>query len=349
MNREVVMEKTLQIGILGAGYIGGVHAKALSSIEGVRIAAICSTPKETADSLADALSHYAPTIYDDFDAMLLNESLDALYVCLPPFAHAGQVEKAAAQGIHLFIEKPLGLTSVQARAMAKAVNTAGVIGQVGYHMRFGTAVEQLKAKIQSGEAGIPTLFDAIYACNSLHGSWWRQKEKSGGQVLEQAIHLYDMALYLLGTPRSVSGHIENLCHTDVPNYTIEDTSASLIRFESGAIATIAASNCAVPMEWSSRFTVVCGTMTAVFTDENHAVFIHTNGDETKQETICGSVNPYLQESKAFIEAIRTGLPSLASLDDGALGVQVVESVFLSSASNGSPIAINHQHNFAALV
>jgi len=329
----------VKVGILGAGYIAGVHVKALSKIPGVTIAAVCSLPRETAVSLAGKVAGKSPAVYDDFDAMLKAQQLDALFVCLPPFAHKGQVEKAARRGINVFVEKPLGLSSKQAVSMAAAVKKARVVGQVGYHMRFGTAVQKLLKLITSGKAGTPTLFDASYACNSLHGEWWRNRTMSGGQVFEQAIHLYDLAQLLLGAPVAVSGAARNLCHTKVPGYTIEDTSASVIQFKSGAVASITSTNCAVPMEWAGRFTVVCGRLTAVFSDHNNAEFVYTGGKQVTREVVQGAADAYLEEDRAFIAAVRKHGRSPASLDDGVTGVKLVEAVLKSSARKGAAVAV----------
>lgn len=325
----------LRVGILGAGYMGRLHAGNLAGCSGVTVAAVCSA--EGAEDLAATLP--GAKAYADFGRMLGEAGLDAVYVCLPPFAHEGQVEAAAAKGVHIFIEKPVALTVDRARRMAESIQKAGVVAQVGYHMRFGLAVQRLKDMIESGAAGRPTLLDARYDCNSLHSPWWREKSKCGGQVFEQIIHLYDLALHFLGEPETVTGFAANLCHRDVPGYTVEDTSAAAVRFRNGSLANISGSNCAVPMAWNSTFTVVCQNVTAHFVDPNRAEFILTGGAEPVRETVAGERDLYRAETEAFLAAVRGEGPRVAPFVEGLTGLCLVDAVLASAEKDGSPVRL----------
>ncbi|MGE5558925.1 MAG: Gfo/Idh/MocA family protein [Bacillota bacterium] len=330
------MDKTIKAAMLGAGFMGRTHAGNLAQI-GAEVVAICA--REGAEELARGLSGQKPAVYGDFDKMLRTAGIDVLYVCLPPFAHDGQVEAAAQKGIHLFLEKPIALNTQKARSMVEAIKKAGVVSQVGYHMRFGAAVQELKRMIRDGSAGIPTLFDGRYECNCLHSDWWRDVKKSGGQVFEQIIHLYDMSRYLMGEAESVSGYTANLCHHVEQGYTVEDTSASLIRFKSGALANISGSNCAVPMEWNNPFTVVCQYVTAYFIDPNRAEFVLTGNKEPVRRKVQGEDNMYLEETKAFIDAVLGKGPALCPVTEGLESLKLVESVVKSAAAGGRPVRI----------
>ena len=90
--------KTLRVGILGAGYMGRLHGRNLVRQRGVVVGAVCSRPIETAQVLSRELTGGRAACYDDFDRLLGERRLDALYVCLPPFAHEGQVQAAALCG-----------------------------------------------------------------------------------------------------------------------------------------------------------------------------------------------------------------------------------------------------------
>jgi len=222
--------------------------------------------------------------------------------------------------------------------MVRAAKRAGIVAQVGYHMRFGVAVQHLKNLIDSGAAGKTVLFAARYECNALHGPWWRIKRKSGGQALEQAIHLYDMALYLFGRPVAVAGFTGNICHCAVPDYTVEDVSAATIRFASGALAGITATNCAVPERWNGTFSVVCEKVTAHFSSANTAEFIYTTG-KVRTESIRGNDDLYELEDRAFIAAVRAGKARGPDVADGLTGLRVTSGVFESSRKNGAAVRI----------
>jgi len=206
-------------------------------------------------------------------------------------------------------------------------------------MRQGAAVRALRRLSGSGRAGRPTLFDARYECNSLHAPWWRSRARSGGQVFEQAIHLYDLALHLLGPAASATGQLANLCHRDVRGYTVEDTSAAVVRFRSGALGSLAATNCAVPGEWNNPFSVVCERVTARFRDANHAEFVFTGGPRPVVRAVDGSEDLHRAEILAFVRAVRGRGPNPAPVEEGLAGLELVDAVARSAAAGGRPLTL----------
>lgn len=327
----------LRIGFLGAGYMSSVHGRNIMGLRGAEVAAVCDVNRQAAENLVTSLSALRATVYDDFGDMLNAADLDALYVCIPPGAHGGQVEAAAGAGLHLFLEKPIAIDARRGASMVRAVEKSGVVAAVGYMSRFGHAVEKLKGMIDDGSAGRPTLFAGRFWCNALHGPWWRDKKMCGGQVLEQAIHTYDMALHLLGEPEVVTGFAANLCHTDVENYTVEDTSTSVIRFKSGAMASIQGSNCAVPMEWRNDWQIVCENVCANFKSPNEAEFIYTSGPKVRRRTVAREKDVMLAEDKNFLAAIAGRSAPRATIQDGLLGVKLTSAVLKSAANDGRAV------------
>ncbi len=328
----------LNIGIIGAGYMGGVHSKNLQMIDGVNIIAICDANIETASNLAKSLP--APTaIFSDWKTMYDNTSLDAVYVCLPPFAHNGEVEAAAAKGIHTFLEKPIAINTDRAKSMVNAIKQAGTVSQVGYHQRFGGAVKKLKKMLMDGTAGKPTLYTASFVCNSLHTPWWRDINKSGGQVFEQIIHNYDMAIYFMGLPDKVTAFTSNTSHQHIPDYTVEDTSVSSILFKSGGLGSIVGSNNAIPMQWISKFSVICENVTADFTSANDAIFTYVNGEKTETEIVTTTDDPYLGETANFIAAIRGEEKAITPAECGLKTIEFVSAVINSGSSGGNVVTL----------
>jgi len=74
-----------------------------------------------------------------------------------------------------------------------------------------------------------------YWCHFLGGPWWRDKSKSGGQIVEQSTHLYDAFRYLCGEVKEVYGQMDRRFWTDIPDMSVEDVSSATFRFKSGAI------------------------------------------------------------------------------------------------------------------
>jgi len=341
----------VRVAFLGAGGIATTHARAALAC-GATVVAACG---RTTDSAGRFVAKAAPGAgaYDDLDRMLDAHAPDALYVCLPPDAHAGQAERAAARGVALFLEKPLALTVERAASIAAAVGRAGVVSHVGYQMRFAGPVWRLKQMLADGSAGRPVLFQAAYLCNALHAPWWRDAARSGGQAFEQAIHLYDLATHLFGPPTSVTAWADNLTHGDVEGYTSEDASASVVRFAGGGAASIAATNCATPTQWRTPFRVVCRNVTAEFESATEATFTHTAGrpsehywrtktTPTSERVTGGGEDVYVAQTRAFLDAVRGDADARATLapaSEGLLGVRLVSAVLASARAGGTPVAI----------
>jgi len=328
------MKQPIKAAILGMGNMGRRHAKNLMKLEGVTVTGLCGRTMEAGRKF-NAEQHCDIPVYDDFDKMLAEVEMDALVVCLPPNQHNGQIEKAADKGIHIFTEKPLALTMERAESIAEAVKKNKVFSQVAYNMRFMSGVTRLKELMDSGVTGRPTLFTATFECNDLHSSWWRHLDQGGGQVYEQAIHLYDLATYTMGDAVAVSGFMGNLCHRDVPGYTIEDTSAVTLLFKTGAMATIACSNCAEPGEWRLPFYCVFENMIANFRDENSPTFIFTK-EGNRGENVTEDVDTHMAEIAYFVDVLRGEKPEFCSIAEGLKNLKVVAAV-VESAKNGGAV------------
>ncbi|MEC9489750.1 MAG: Gfo/Idh/MocA family oxidoreductase [Halanaerobiales bacterium] len=316
----------LNVGFLGAGEMARIHAGILREIAEVEITAVTSRHQESAADLINSLGFEDAAAYSDFDRMLDEKELDLLYICLPPAAHQGQLEKAARKGIHIFIEKPIAINQRRAETMIEAVVEAGVISQVGYHYRFAAGIQKLKKLIDSGQAGRPALLQGYYFCNSLHSSWWSQLEKSGGQIYEQVIHLYDLALHLFGDYQSAEGMLTNLCHQELGDYTIEDNSLSLIQFKSGALGSIAGSNCAVPGSWKKELTVICENLTVEFENIEKAGFKYHQGGEVETEVFEGKEDLYYLEDKDFIDAVIEKREAQVPISEGLKAIKLITEI-----------------------
>ena len=308
----------LRTAILGCGGFAHRHAQNLASLPAeIELAAFCDHHAEKAQAFSEQYAGGRAALFTDQRDLFEQAELDLLVICLPPYGHTDEVEQAAARGIHIFMEKPIALTAAHAWRMVRAAEAAAIKTQVGFMFRFGEAVEYLKSRLVSGEAGLPGLMTARYFCNSLHAAWWRDREKSGGQIVEQLIHLLDLQRYLLGEPVSVFSRQDNLFHRDVPGYTVEDVSATVMRFEHGALGVLAATNGALPGRWISDYRVVTRNLTADFTDSNRATFHFTTAPGTPTHTIAAERNLHLLEMLDLLHAIRTGAETRTPLREGA--------------------------------
>jgi predicted dehydrogenase len=312
-----------RVGMIGCGGIANRHAQVIASLEQLELVAFCDVDLDRAERFRQQYAGGQGRIFSDFALMFEEVPLDIVYICLPPYAHSHEVELAAARGVHVFIEKPIALDMETANRMVAAVNAAGVKSQVGFMNRFGDATGLVKSMLESGEAGPPGLFIGWYLCNSLHSPWWRDKSKSGGQIVEQIIHTFDLTRFFLGEPVSVSCYHNNLFHREVENFTSEDVSATAILFDSGAVATVAGTDAAIPGQWINAFKLVTQRLTVDFDHANQAVLHHTDAPWPRQTTISSQKDLFLAETLDLLEAIEKDRPTKVPMVEGARSLQLV--------------------------
>ena len=310
--------KRLRTAILGCGSFANRHAQNLITLpEEIELAAFCDHHEKNALEFSEKYTNGRGSIFTDPGEMFERAGLDLVVICLPPFAHSDEVELAAQHGVHIFIEKPIALSSEQAWRMVEAVEHARVKTQVGFMFRFGAGIERLKELVTSGEAGPLGLMSARYFCNSLHAPWWRDRGKSGGQLVEQIIHMVDLMRYLMGDAISVYSRQENLFHRDVPDYTVEDVSATVFGFPGGAMGVIYATNGAIPGKWINDYRLVSQKLTAEFTNANNAVIHFTAETPVRTETISSDKNIHLAELQDLLAAIHTDGQTRTPMREGA--------------------------------
>jgi predicted dehydrogenase len=170
----------------------------------------------------------------------VEDDLDAVFVVLPPFAHEDQETMAAERGIDLFVEKPLALSNAKAREIREAIADNGVIGAVGYQRRYADATRRALDLVEGRAIG---LVEGYYKSGVPGGPdhWWRDYERSGGQVVEQATHIYDLVRRFGGEVESVSavgGHelVEEIDFEDVVSTNLAQAGGTVGRVVSTSAA-----------------------------------------------------------------------------------------------------------------
>lgn len=310
--------KRLRTGILGCGSFANWHAQNLINLpEEIDLIAFCNHHEKGAREFSEKYAGGKGSIFTDHREMFEAAGLDLVVICLPPFAHSDEVELAAQHGVHIFIEKPIALSSEHAWRMVEAAEKARVKTQIGFMFRFGAAIERLKELMTSGEIGPVGLMSARYFCNSLHAPWWRIRSKSGGQLVEQVIHMVDLMRYLMGDAISVYSRQENLFHRDVQDYTVEDVSATVFGFRGGAMGVVYATNGAIPGKWINDYRLVSQKLTVEFTNANNAVFHFTAETPVRTETITSDKNIHLAELQDLLTAIRMDGQTRTPMREGA--------------------------------
>jgi predicted dehydrogenase len=325
----------LRTAIVGCGSFAHRHARTLQRLENdFKMVTFCNRTIEKAAAFSKKYTNGQAPVFADHHEMFSQVPMDVVVVCLPPYAHSDEVEIAANMGIHVFIEKPIALTSEQSWGMVSAAENAGIITQVGFMFRFGEAIEHLKEMIDSGKAGSVGLMSARYFCNSLHAPWWRNRDLSGGQLVEQVIHMVDLMRFLMGDAITVYSRQQNIFHQHITDYSVEDVSATIFGFPKGGVGVIYATNGAIPNRWINDYRVVSRNLTAEFTDANHATFHHTTEPGRQPEVINSDRDIYLSEMQDFLSAIRTGKKTRIPLREGAISLDLALAATRSAQTGG---------------
>ena len=322
----------LKVGLIGCGGIANAHTRGLNTLREIELTAFADIVEEKAKDFA---KRYGGKAYTDWHEMLDKEKLDIVYICLPPFAHSDEVMIAAENGINIFIEKPIALNMRLADEMVRAVEKHDVKSQVGYCLRFGAGVEKAKNLIQSGEAGDVGLAVGWYWCHFLGGAWWRDKSKSGGEIVEQSTHLYDTFRYLCGEVEVVCGYMNKKFWVDVPDLTVEDVYSSTFKFKSGAVGAIVATTWGVPSQWWIRWLMATKNYTMESSNYNNLTFTSTKAP-VKTQMITEERNVYLLEAKDLIQAVLEDKETRTPIREGAKTLELTLAV-KKSMETGRPV------------
>ncbi len=319
----------VRVGIIGVGIIGSIHVEALLKTEGAHIVAICDTDRSRAEAAA---AKCKATAHINFRTMFEREQLDALYVCLPPFAHS-EVELLAAQkGIHLFVEKPVALSGERAEQIAAELHKAGIITSVGYIYRYMSQVDAAREFLKDRPI-------AMVVGEWLQGvwiaPWWPQREKSGGQIVEQVTHLFDLGRLFCGEVDTVfAASFRGIMARKTEGHTIDDADAVTLRFRNGVPGSYCSCN-AAPVHLSPSLRIIAED--AVVTITYKGVEIIEKGRRIFTDHIG---DPYLAEARAFIDAVEKKDPSLVR-SDYADAVQTLKLTLAiqKSADTNKPVTL----------
>ena len=320
----------VRVGFIGAGGIAQIHMRNLQRLTGVSVVAVHDIDRARAESAASLFA--GCQVFDSYRELIERGGVDALWICLPPFAHESQEIEAARAGIHLFVEKPLATTEERARAIFAAIKEAGVIAAVGYNWRW----LDITAKAREVLQGTPIAMALGYWLGGMPGvPWWRRKDQSGGQIVEQTTHIFDLARYLLGEVTEVHAYGFRGLMQDVPDYDTEDASCVSLRVRNGTIANIASTDLLPPGAGKIGLDLIGRDVRLELT--NRALTIYRAHERTTYDS---HNDPYHDEAVAFIEAVRTGDASrLRSTYEDALRTHLVTVSANRSLELGRPVSV----------
>ena len=197
--------KTINVGLIGAGYIAGWHAAALKLTPGARLAAICDLSASAAEGLADA---HGARAFTSLDEMIASGEVEAVHILTPPDRHAALARKCLAAGLHVLVEKPVALSGDEAASVAATARAAGRHLAAGHNFLGLPAYRRLKSLVGAGKLGRISSAEITWAfplgpLRSGPFGLWMLREP-GNLLRELGPHLFAFAHDLFG-PVMVTG------------------------------------------------------------------------------------------------------------------------------------------------
>jgi predicted dehydrogenase len=303
----------MRIAVLGAGFMGGTHARVFAQIEGVEVATIVATSPDRGAPLAAELG---ATFTQSADDVYSDPSIDAVSICLPTPWHREPAERAIAAGKHVLLEKPIALTLDDADALVSLAGQADRVVMMAHVLRFWPEYVELAARGLSGELGAPV--SAVALRRQAFPAWsqlFSRPDLTGGAVIDMLIHDIDALNWLFGAPVSVAARGRRN-----PESGGWDQAQIMIEYAGGGTAVIEGG---MLMPDSYRFTsslqLLCerGAIEYDFRAGGRSL---EEGEGTNQLILfpaqgapavlaAEQVDPYLAECRYFVDCIRTGVPA----------------------------------------
>jgi len=247
-----------KLAMIGCGGIGGYHLEHFMNFKDIELVGFCDLIPDRAESFVHKSGK--GKAFTDFRKMYDETKPDMVCIGIPPYKH-GEIEfDTIERGINMFVEKPVSLDLDMAKEIRDKIKAKNIIAASGFQCRYDNINEAAKDFISKNEivvmqgsrvGGVPEV------------DWWRVKDLSGGQLVEQTVHNMDMLRYLLGDIELVysiptRGFIKD---SEWPGYNTDDISTTIFKFKSGITGTMMTGCYSLNgAAWDSKFTL--GTRTA---------------------------------------------------------------------------------------
>jgi predicted dehydrogenase len=334
----------LRWGVLGFGGFSDVAmAPAIAGAPGHRLQAIWGRDPQRTQAYARKYGgiRCAPSA----DELLDSQDLDAVYIAAPNFQHAQLAVQAAERGLNVLCEKPMAVTLAEAERMIDACRLAGVRLMVGNMMRFNPCHAWIRDFIAAGHLGEVTEAQGLFGYDlpaffPLASSPWRLDPQmaGGGAMMDVGVHTVDLLRWLIGREvTEVTGSIDTRSYPA----PIDWSSAAVLRFAGGALATVLAS---FDNRFRENYLAIGGSRGSLkaegtlWRESTGSVRAVTDRGLFSYQPPAGSPNPYRLQVEHFGDCIRTGRTPLIDGREGARDLEVCLAAY-EAARSGSVVRL----------
>lgn len=316
------------VGIIGTGWFGSEHARALAELSQARLLGVCGASLESAQVFA---RQYGGRAYAQPQELLASPEIEAVLIATPHHLHTDLTVQAAESGKHILLEKPMAPSLDECDQILAAVKQAGVKLMLGHLSHFERPFLRARELLASGELGEPVVGQSSFVkfwMEHNRRSWHLERSSGGGVMLTAGIHGLDRLMWLMGSPvSSVSAQFATHFHTQ----QADDSALLLLRFASGAAGTL--SSIGYAQGAPSFLLEITATQGRLRIDPQQGLFI---GRDNRWQEVPHSLvkdwplEPLVEEWKSFMESIQQGREPAVS---GGYARHVMEVIFAAEESS----------------
>jgi myo-inositol 2-dehydrogenase/D-chiro-inositol 1-dehydrogenase len=317
------MLPTVRIGMVGAGAVAARHVRTLLAMDGVEVAGVADPALDRAGDLADEAGAAA---YPNHLELLAAEPMDAVYICVPPFAHGAPELAVIDAGLPMFVEKPVAIDQEAAATIAARLAERPVLTCTGYHWRWLDIFDRAADLLADRPA---RLVQCSWLDKVPPPAWWPRRDGSGGQTVEQTTHVLDAARGLAGEVAEVHAYGE----AALPAADIHDVSVASLRFASGAVGTVA-SSCLLPRLHRAGVQVVADGLSLELSETE--LVVEADG-RWSAWTADADARP--RPDRDFVAAVRGGPDAIRVPWAEAYRTHLVACAITRSAEEGRPLPV----------
>jgi predicted dehydrogenase len=321
------MEASVSIAVAGLGRMGLRHARNTAAEAGLELVAIADADPARAAETGAALAVQG---YADTARMLDEVRPQGLVIATPPATHVALIELAAERSVHVLCEKPLSFDGpAAARAVALAAE-AGIALQVGFQMRFDAGLGEIAARLETGELG--RVYQLRASLRDAAPPPYEYLAASGGYFWDGAIHLFDLARWLLGEIEQVSAFGAALSDPAFDELGDVDNAMIVLRAASGALGLLETSRVAGYGFESGVELLGSGGTCRLDGGRAGGVDVYRDGaisTRHRRDFLERFEPAYPRELAAFGGAIADGKPPLVDGADGLAAMRLCEAAVRS--------------------
>jgi predicted dehydrogenase len=355
---------TIKVGIIGCGGIAnGKHLPSLAKLAQVELAAFCDIEEHKAHSAKEKYGNASSAVVVDYRKVLEDPSIDVVHICTPNNSHAEITIAALEAGKHVMCEKPMAITSADAKAMVDTAKRTGKKLSIAYQNRFRADSQYLKQLCVDGELGDIYYAKALAIRRRAVPTWGvflDQEKQGGGPLIDIGTHSLDLTLWLMDNykPYSVTGSVfhklgsrENSANAwgpwDPEQFKVEDSAIGFIKMENGATIVLESSWAINLVNIGEAKTILCGTEGGADMEDGlringeHKSRLYDKKINLKSGGVAFNEGRTTEtdsdlEARLWIECIQNDTAPLVSPEQAFVVSQILEAVY-ESARTGKTI------------